>query len=152
MRSTVNWHTAQGLDPRCHAAQHLALTLMGVFLDRETPTATAGDRTIDAQKVSHTEKSAPLCLAPLTQWNRTKGGDLVGGREIEAEMRKVTPPLSISFSDAVVHGKAATVSGRFTCEDGRIHLFCHVFRFSDHAGTTVAHIVSFEREERTRPP
>lgn len=105
-----------GRSPKNARAEEIALALMGV-----------GDL-------------PPGILAEAASWERPEGA--VMGREAILNAR-ATDLDRVEVEQVVTHGKAGSVSGRFT-KAGETRLFCHVIRFTSASANQVGQLVSFE--------
>jgi len=76
--------------------------------------------------------------------NRT---GIVGRDQILAALARVRAPVSLSVTQIVVQGKAATVSGRLTRDGEGLFMFCQILRFASASRTQIAQIVSVEQKE-----
>ncbi|AJE46215.1 hypothetical protein [Celeribacter indicus] len=90
----------------------------------------------------------PDLLAEGASWDRTGAPCLIGRGAISDAVAQVTPPVSLSVSEVSTHGRAGSVSGRFTRDGEGTSLFCHVLRFTSASCRELAQVVSFERRER----
>ena len=126
MQTRVIRKAEGGNSPKNARAEEIALALMGVT---ELPAAMVGETAI---------------------WDRTDAPTLVGRTAILDALRAVSPPVSITVTEVVSHGRAGTVSGRLTRDGQGTVLFAHILRFATASQKELAQMVSFEREERAR--
>ncbi len=89
---------------------------------------------------------APLPLAETASWDRTGAPSVIGKAAIVEALAPLTAPSDLYVTQIVIEGRAATVSGHLTREQGAI-LFCHVLRFTTPERSEIAQIVSFEHRQ-----
>ncbi|SFK06598.1 hypothetical protein [Celeribacter neptunius] len=92
---------------------------------------------------------APSSLSETASWDRTGHDSMVGRAEILAAMPGITAPVSVTVTQIVSEGKAATITGRLTRDGIGVALFCLVLRFTSPTRDQIAQVVGFEQAELT---
>ncbi|WP_417244629.1 hypothetical protein [Celeribacter sp.] len=86
-------------------------------------------------------------LSETASWDASNRAGIVGRDQVLAALGQVRAPVSLSVTQIVVQGKAATVSGRLTRDGEGLFMFCQILRFASASRTQIAQIVSVEQKE-----